>query len=79
MSESGELPLKRGTGLVATEMGATIVPVKILGTNTVLPCAKIIPRRRGMATVRFGKPMRFKKSDSAFEAMHAIEDALRAL
>jgi long-chain acyl-CoA synthetase len=80
MSESGKLlPLKRGAGLIGTEMGAPIVPVKITGTNVILPYAKVIPRKRGTVTVRFGEPLRFKRSDSPIEATERIAEELGRL
>ena len=38
MSETGALqPLKRGAGLIATSMDCVVVPVKLAGTNRVVP------------------------------------------
>ncbi len=75
---SGELqPLKRGAGLIAVEMDSLIVPVKIEGTNTILPLGKIVPRGRGEVKVTFGKPITFSRRDSYTEATEEIEQTLR--
>ncbi|MCG3148507.1 MAG: 2-succinylbenzoate--CoA ligase [Verrucomicrobiae bacterium] len=78
ISVTGEFqPLKRGTGLVAVDMKAPIIPVRIIGTDKVLPLGKFIPRR-GPVTVRFGKPMRFT-GESHENATTMVEQALRTL
>ncbi len=75
---SGELqPLKRGAGLIAVEMDSLIVPVKIEGTNTIMPLGKIIPRRRGEVIITFGKPIKFGRRDSYTQSTEKIEQALR--
>lgn len=80
MSETGKLlPLKRGAGLIATAMDVPVVPVKIIGAEQVVPIGKVVPRRRGEVTVRFGKPMHFRRSDSYIEATTDIEKAMREL
>ncbi|MCK4517571.1 1-acyl-sn-glycerol-3-phosphate acyltransferase, partial [Candidatus Babeliales bacterium] len=79
-SESGELlPLKRGAGLVAVEMDVLVVPVTITGANVVVPYDKFLPRRRGTVTVTFGKPMKFKRTDSYVRATDRIQEAMRGL
>ena len=80
MSLDGKLlPLKQGAGLVAVEMDAFVVPVKIEGSANVVPYAKFIPRRRGVVTVKFGKPLKFGRGDSYIKATEVIEEALRGL
>jgi long-chain acyl-CoA synthetase len=80
MSERGTLlPLKRGTGLIATEMNVPVVPVNIQGTNVILPYGKLLPRRRGTVHIAFGAPMHFKHSDSAMDATSAIQKAFTIL
>jgi long-chain acyl-CoA synthetase len=77
MSIDGKLqPLKQGVGLMAIEMNVVVVPVKLVGTNKVLPYGKIFPRHFGKVTVRFGKPLKFKKSDSYEFAIKEIYKAL---
>lgn len=80
MSETGALlPLKRGAGLIAAGMDCVVVPVKVLGTNRVVPYEKILPRRRGTVTVRFGKPLTFSRRETADAATSRIQAALQEL
>jgi len=80
MSEDKQLlPLKRGAGLLAVEMGVPVVPVFLDGTEYVLPRLKVIPRKSGAVRVHFGAPLRFQKTDSYVEATARIEQALREL
>lgn len=80
MSESGALlPLQRGAGLIAIEAQACVVPLKISGTNTLVPYDKIMPHRRGAVTVRFGAPLRFSRRDSIADATGKIQSALENL
>ncbi len=80
MSISGKLqPLKHGAGLIAVEMDSLIVPVKIEGTNIILPAGEIVPRRRGKIKVTFGKPIKFDRRDSYREATDEIDQALRGM
>ena len=80
MSENGALqPLKRGAGLIAVAMDAYIVPVKISGTNAIVPYARILPRKRGKVSVAFGTPMKFSRRDSYIEATEKIQEALQTL
>lgn len=80
MSASGKLqPLKQGAGLIAIEMDSLIVPVKIEGTNTIVPPGKVAPRRRGEVKVTFGKAMKFDRRDSYIHATRKIEQAIRGM
>ncbi len=80
MSETGQLqPLKRGAGFVAVEMNCYVVPVKIYGSAYVLPYGKFMPRHRGEVRIVFGKPLKFRKSDSYDEVTKVIEKALQNL
>jgi long-chain acyl-CoA synthetase len=77
MSVDGKLlPLKRGAGLIAVEMDSQVVPIKISGTAEIMPYGKIFPRKRGVVTVTFGKPMKYKRSDSYIAATEKIQKAL---
>ncbi|MBI2033525.1 MAG: AMP-binding protein [Candidatus Liptonbacteria bacterium] len=73
------LPLKRGAGLVGVEMDSYIVPVKISGTADIMPAGKIMPRKGGQVSVKFGKPIKFKKSDSYIEVTRKLEGVLKEL
>jgi long-chain acyl-CoA synthetase len=80
MSLDGKLqPLKQGVGLMAIEMNVAVVPVKLVGTNKVLPYEKIFPKHFDKVTVKFGKPLKFKKSDSYDFAIEKIYKALDKL
>ncbi|MCH8049592.1 AMP-binding protein [Patescibacteria group bacterium] len=80
MSKTGKLlPLKRGAGLMAIEMGVPIVPVKLQGTNDVLPYAKILPRRRGSVTVTFGKPIDLRHEADYVKATEIIQKKMQQL
>lgn len=80
LSQSGELQaLKRGAGLVAVKMGVPIVCVKLRATQDVVPYGKILPRKRGLVTVRFSKPVRFDPRDSYIQATEKIQQILREL
>ncbi|HEX5322795.1 MAG TPA: lysophospholipid acyltransferase family protein [Capsulimonadaceae bacterium] len=59
LSEDGKLlRLQSGAALLALRTGSPIVPVGLIGTNRVLPYAKLIPRPAGKAVqVRYGKPI----------------------
>ena len=80
ISEDGDLlPFKKGAGLVGIEMGVPVVPIKIVGTNIVLPYGKLMPKKRATVTVKFGKPLIFKKSDSYNDATKRLEAAMKEL
>jgi len=81
MTTDGKLvPLKRGAGLIAVEMGVSVIPVIIKGANEVLPYAEMVPRKfRGLVTVTFGKPLVYKKTDSYVQATQEIHDAMQKL
>ena len=80
MSKTGELlPFKRGTGLVAVEMGVPVVPIKIVGSRNIVPYSKFLPRQRGSVTVTFGKPLTFSKKDSYVQTTEKIEKNLHEL
>lgn len=80
MSESGALlPLQRGAGLIAIEADTCVVPLKISGTNTIVPHARIMPRRRGVVTVRFGAPVKFSRRDSTVDVTDRLQAIMREM
>lgn len=80
ISKDGSLlPLKMGTGLIATSMMATIIPVKIEGIQKIFPYNKIFPHCRGTVIVKFGEPLNFKRSDDPEFARQKIQDELAKL
>jgi long-chain acyl-CoA synthetase len=83
ISTTGKLlPLKPGVGVLATEKKIPVVPIKIIGTNEILPLHWRLPyprKFRGIIEVRFGKPLYFGKKTSYREATKIIEQALMKL
>ncbi len=79
-SVSGELtPFKDGIGLLASDLGATVLPVHLDGAHAMLPKGARLPRRRGRITVRFGPPFAVPPGTSFADATAAVEAAVRAL
>ncbi|MFH1426612.1 MAG: 1-acyl-sn-glycerol-3-phosphate acyltransferase [Candidatus Kerfeldbacteria bacterium] len=79
-SFTGKLqPIKRGAGFIATEMNATIIPMKITGIPRIIPPDRTLPIRRDTVTVTFGKPIRFSKEESYIEATEKIYKAMQTL
>jgi long-chain acyl-CoA synthetase len=58
------LPFQQGLGLMVKELGIPVVPVKIRGTDQVLPHGARFPKQ-GPVTVTFGEPMRFRYEEPA--------------
>ena len=54
-----------GLGIIAKELGIAVVPVKIAGTEKVLPPKHSGMPRRGKVSVTFGEPMRFRFEEPA--------------
>ena len=71
-------PFKPGVGLLAAKLGVPVVPVRVKGTNELMPNGQIIPRR-GRAEVRFGEAIQFPPEVSYEEAARAIETAVNEL
>jgi long-chain acyl-CoA synthetase len=53
------LPFQQGLGIMVKELGIPVVPIKISGTEQVLPHEAHFPKR-GKVTVIFGEPLRFR-------------------
>ena len=78
-SRTGEIaPFKAGLALVAKQSGTPVIPVCVQGSGAVLPEATYIPRG-GTITVSFGKPLHFKKDDTAQSFMSRVEQDVRKL
>ena len=78
-SSDGRLQgLRRGIGLLATQLHVPIVPVGIEGTHDILPKGTSCPthRRRRDVVVRFGTPLRFDREVTVPEATDRLADAL---
>jgi len=80
ISKDGTLQqIKSGAGLVATEMSVPIIPIKIIGTNDIVPEGKVAPRKKGTIIVRFGKPLTFSPKESYSSATEEIYQAMKGL
>jgi long-chain acyl-CoA synthetase len=53
-----------GLGTMVKELGIPVIPIKISGTDQVLPHGAAFPKR-GAVTVTFGEPLRFRYEDPA--------------
>jgi long-chain acyl-CoA synthetase len=58
------LPFQPGLGIMVKELAIPVVPVKISGTEKVLPHEVSFPKR-GRVTVTFGAPLRFRSEEPA--------------
>jgi len=67
-------PFQLGLGIMVKEMGIPVVPIKISGTEKVLPPGASFPKQ-GRVTVTFGKPLRF----SVEEPAEIVETARQAV
>jgi len=67
-------PFQPGLGVMVKEVGIAMVPVKISGTDQVLPHEARFPRA-GQVTVTFGEPLRFSFEEPA----EIVEMAQRAV
>lgn len=54
------LPFRLGLGIMVRELGIPVVPIHVAGLDYVLPRGAHWPKR-GKVTVRFGRPLRFKR------------------
>ncbi len=79
-STTGRLgPMKSGIGLLATQLGARVVPVGLRGADRILPKGARLPRWRGRVGVRIGPPLTFEPGCPVPEATARIEAAIRGL
>ncbi|KAB0663823.1 AMP-binding protein [Oryzomonas japonica] len=64
-SRDGKLhDFQMGLGIMVKELGIPVVPIKISGTDQVLPHEARFPKR-GAVTVTFGEPLRFRYEEPA--------------
>ncbi|MFZ3207396.1 MAG: AMP-binding protein [Geobacteraceae bacterium] len=64
-SRDGKMqPFQMGLGIMVKELGIPVVPIKISGTDKVLPHEASFPKR-GKVTVTFGEPLRFRFEEPA--------------
>ncbi|PIR87106.1 MAG: hypothetical protein COU11_02670 [Candidatus Harrisonbacteria bacterium CG10_big_fil_rev_8_21_14_0_10_49_15] len=78
-SQTGAIkPFKNGIGVIATEMGVPVIPVKISGNFGILPKGSIVPKR-GSVTVRFGGALRLEAKASYISITKALEETIQNL
>jgi long-chain acyl-CoA synthetase len=70
-------PFQLGLGIMVKELGIPVVPIKISGTDQVLPHEASFPKR-GKVTVTFGEPMLFRNEEPA-EIVKSTRLAVEAL
>ncbi len=58
------LPFQMGLGLMVKELGIPVVPIRVRGTDQVLPHEAHFPKR-GTVTVTFGEPLIFRYEEPA--------------
>ena len=75
--ELGEI--KKGAGLIATQMGVPVVPVYHEGIEKLVEFGHVFPNKKGKAGIIFGKPMYFHESTSPEEAIVTIRESLLGL
>jgi long-chain acyl-CoA synthetase len=57
-------PFQLGLGIMVKELGIPVVPIKISGTDEVLPHGASFPKK-GNVTVTFGEPLTFRYEEPA--------------
>jgi len=82
VSVSGKMQvLKPGAGFLAVEMQASVIPIKISGTQKIVPPGTEPPcwPKKGVVSVKFGNPLSFSPNTSYLQATEKIENAIRNL
>ncbi len=74
----GLLEFKKGVGMLAVQTGRPVVPVRLKGTEDVMPMGARYPRR-GVIEVTFGEPLRFGPDTPCSEATRAVRNSIGAL
>ena len=78
-SRSGAMaPFRPGIGVIATQLGAAVLPAYLDGAHRILPPGQRRPRR-GRVTVRFGPPLRPDPGEDPRAFTARLEAAIRAL
>ncbi|MCK4265128.1 AMP-binding protein [Candidatus Babeliales bacterium] len=80
ISTTGDLlDLKRGAGLIRTEMNIPVVPIIISGLRDLVPMYSFWPKKRGVVKVKVGSPIKPDPDDSYIEATEEIYKAMKSL
>lgn len=70
-------PFQLGLGIMVKELGLPVVPIRISGTDGVLPHEASYPKQ-GKVTVTFGEPLRFRYEEPT-EIVEDVRDAVERL
>lgn len=80
ISDSGNLqPFKRGSGLVAIEMDVPVIPIKICDLNALVGPDDFFPKKRGVVTVKIGKPIKFMRGQNYTHVTEQLEQVMKGL
>jgi long-chain acyl-CoA synthetase len=71
-------PFKAGVGALAVELGVPVIPAYLTGPHACLPRGASRPRP-GPVTVRFGRPLRFRRRAPVPRVAAELDAAVRAL
>ena len=69
---------KSGIGLLAQNMQVPVVPVRVVGTSSILPKGSTLPKR-GKVAIIFGKPVNFSKLASIHEISKKLKQEVEKL
>ncbi|MFH0874850.1 MAG: AMP-binding protein [archaeon] len=72
-------PFKRGIGLIVKESGLPVLPVKLDGLYEILPKGAFFPKKIGDVSVKFGKIVTFKNTDSEIFITNELEKIIRSM
>lgn len=80
LSVSGELQdFKSGIGLLATNLGVPVVPMKTKGLSGTVPLHAKWPRKKSAVTVCIGQPLRFGVDEDPGEVTQRLRRAVQDL
>ena len=80
ISTTGELqPFKSGVGLLAVELGVSVVPVKTIGLCGTVPLHAKWPKRHSHVKVHIGQPMKFRNNESYDEVTEKLHQRMLTL
>jgi long-chain acyl-CoA synthetase len=72
------LPFKPGIGVIAQELEVSVVPLKFIGNDKIMPKGRTIPKR-GTTIVKVGGPLVFGRDGDYRQATQVIEAAVKEL
>jgi long-chain acyl-CoA synthetase len=71
-------PFMAGIGLLAAQLNAPVVPIKLIGLFELKQLCRFFARP-GKVTVRFGKPIEFPADQTPTQITHALESGVVSL